>query len=86
MPTISIFYGIIIRMFFNEHATPHFHAEYGEYKASINIQSLELMEGKLPRRALNLVLDWAELHQGELLSDWELCEQHQQPVKINPLS
>ena len=86
MPTISIFYGIIIRMFFNEHAPPHFHAQYGEYKASINIQSLELMEGKLPRRALNLVLDWAELHQGELLSDWELCEQHQQPVKINPLS
>ena len=51
MPTISTFYGIIIRMFFNEHAPPHFHAQYGEYKASINIQSLELMEGKLPRRA-----------------------------------
>jgi len=85
MPTISTFYGIIIRMFFNEHAPPHFHAQYGEYKASINIQSLELMEGKLPRRALNLVLDWAELHQNELLSDWELCEQHQQPIKINPL-
>ena len=85
MPTISTFYGIIIRMFFNEHAPPHFHAQYGEYKASINIQSLELMEGKLPRRALNLVLDWAELHQGELLSDWELCEQHQQPFKIKPL-
>jgi len=43
------------------------------------------MEEKLPRRALNLVLDWAELHQNELLSDWELCEQHQQPIKINPL-
>jgi len=85
MPTISTFYGIIIRMFFNEHAPPHFHAQYGEHKASINIQSLELMEGKLPKRALNLVLDWAELHQSELLSDWELCEQHQQPAKIEPL-
>jgi len=85
MPTISTFYGIIIRMFFNEHAPPHFHAQYGEYKASINIQSLELIEGKLPRRALNLILDWAELHQSELLNDWELCEQHQQPVKIKPL-
>ena len=85
MPTISSFYGIIIRMFFNEHAPPHFHAQYAEYKASINIQSLELMEGDLPRRALNLVLDWAELHQSELLRDWELCEQHQQPLKINPL-
>jgi len=85
MPTISTFYGIIIRMFFNEHAPPHFHAQYGEHKASINIQSLELIEEKLPRRALNLVLDWAEIHQSELLNDWELCEQHKQPVKINPL-
>ena len=85
MPTISTFYGIIIRMFFNEHAPPHFHAQYGGYKASNNIQSLELMEVKLPRRALNLALDWAELHQSELLDDWELCEQHQQPFKIKPL-
>jgi len=73
MPTISTFYGIIIRMFFDEHAPPHFHAQYGEHKASINIKSLELMEGQLPRRALELVLDW------------DLCQQHQQPVKIEPL-
>ena len=59
MPTISAFYGIIIRMFFDEHAPPHFHAQYGEHKASINIQTLALIEGKLPRRALGLVLDWA---------------------------
>ena len=56
MPTISMFYGIIIRMFFEEHAPPHFHAQYGEYKAAINIDTLEIMEGTLPRRALNLVL------------------------------
>lgn len=55
MPTISTFYGIIIRMFFDEHAPPHFEAQYGEYKAFINIRSLELMEGQLPRRALGLV-------------------------------
>jgi len=55
MPTISIFYGIIIRMFFEEHAPPHFHAQYGEYKAAINILTLEIEEGRLPRRALNLV-------------------------------
>lgn len=85
MPTISTFYGIIIRMFFDEHAPPHFHAQYGEFKASINIKSLKLMEGELPRRALELVLDWAELHQAELLQDWDLCQQHQQPVKIEPL-
>lgn len=85
MPSISSFYGIIIRMFFNEHAPPHFHAQYAEYKTSIDIQALTLIEGELPRRALNLVLDWAELHQAELMGDWELCEQHQQPLKINPL-
>lgn len=85
MPAISMFFGIIIRMFFNEHAPPHFHAEYGEYRAEINIRTLEVLAGKLPRRALELVLDWAELHRDELLKDWELCRQHQQPAEIEPL-
>ncbi|TAN43434.1 MAG: DUF4160 domain-containing protein [Nitrospirae bacterium] len=85
MPTISIFYGIIIRMFFDEHAPPHFHAEYGEFKASFNILTLEIVEGRLPRRAQELVLDWGELHQNELREDWELCRQHQEPKKIEPL-
>ena len=86
MPIISRFFGIIIRMFFNEHAPPHFHAEYAEHRAVINIRTLELMEGKLPRRALELVLDWAELHPDELLADWNLCQQHQQPAAIDPLN
>ena len=85
MPTISIFYGIIVRMFFDEHAPPHFHAQYGEFKASINIKTLELMDGKLPRRALELLLDWAELHQEELLEDWYLCQKQLPPRKIKPL-
>lgn len=72
-------------MFFNEHAPPHFHAQYGEYKAIIGIGDLELMEGKLPRRAMELTLDWAELHQAELLEDWTLCQQHLSPKKIEPL-
>jgi len=77
MPTISIFYGIVIQMFWNEHAPPHFHALYGEHEALIDIQKLDVMRGSLPRRALNLVLDWAELHQPELLEDWALCERLQ---------
>ena len=85
MPTISQFFGIVIQMFWNEHAPPHFHCKYGEFDAIINIRTLELSEGKLPRRALNLVLDWAELHQAELLEDWELCEAKQQPKPITPL-
>lgn len=80
-----MFYGIIIRMFFEEHAPPHFHAQYGEHKAAIDINALEVMEGTLPRRALNLVLDWTELHRDELLSDWDKCGIHQQPDKIEPL-
>jgi len=85
VPIISRFFGILIRMFFNEHAPPHFHAEYAESRAVINIRTLEVIEGRLPRRALELVLDWAELHQDELLMDWDLCQQHQQPADIAPL-
>jgi hypothetical protein len=62
MPTVSVFYGIIIRMFFDEHSPPHFHAQYGEFKATIGIRELGILTGSLPRRALELVLDWAELH------------------------
>jgi hypothetical protein len=59
MPTMSIFYGIIIRMFFDEHAPPHFHVEYGEFKATVRIRELDIHTGGLPRRAQELVLDWA---------------------------
>jgi len=85
MPTISAFYGILIRMFFNDHAPPHFHVQYGEFKATVDIQSLSVSTGQLPRRAQELVLDWAELHQQELLEDWQLCMDKQQPKQIEPL-
>jgi len=85
MPTISTFYGLLIQMFFRDHAPPHFHVKYGEYKAVIDIQALSVLEGRLPRRALNLALDWAELHRDELLDDWNLCQEMQQPKPIAPL-
>jgi hypothetical protein len=85
MPTISTFYGILIQMFWNEHAPPHFHATYGEYKATVDIRKLCINEGSLPRRATQLVLDWTELHQAELLADWDLCQINQQPNLIEPL-
>ena len=85
MPVISIFYGILIKMFFADHAPPHFHVEYGEFKAIIDINRLEIIEGRLPRRALGLVLDWAELHRSELLSNWDLCLKKQPLKKIEPL-
>lgn len=63
MPTISQFFGILIRMYFDDHAPAHFHAKYNEFQVVIGIERLEVLEGHLPRRALSLVLDWAELHQ-----------------------
>jgi hypothetical protein len=85
MPTISMFYGIIIQMFWDDHAPPHFHALYAEHEVLINITTLEIIKGDMPRRALALVLEWASLHRTELLEDWKLCDQHQAPKKIPPL-
>ena len=85
MPEISRFYGVVIRIFHNEHPPPHFHAEYADSLASISIETLDVLVGSLPRRALVLVLDWAALHQQELREDWELCLRKEQPKKIQPL-
>ena len=85
MPTISAFYGILIKMYWDEHAPPHFHAIYGDHKATIDIRGLVINDGSLPRRASQLVLDWAELHQQELLDDWDLCQIKQHPKPIDPL-
>ena len=86
MPELSRFLGIVIYMYYRDHGPAHFHAEYGEHEAMIDIQKLELMEGYLPHRALGLVLDWAELHRSELMRNWELCQTKQAPNKIKPLS
>jgi hypothetical protein len=75
----------LIRMYFNDHAPPHFHAIYGGHEAVIMIDSSELLEGSLPRRALLLVREWSVLHRSELLADWELCRARQQPLRIEPL-
>ncbi len=85
MPTISAFYGILIQMFWGDHAPPHFHALYAEFEVLIDIHTLEVVRGTMPRRALALVLEWASQHRSELLEDWKLCEQNQSPKKISPL-
>lgn len=72
MPTICVFYGILIKMYWNDHAPPHFHVEYGEHRALYSIQTLELFKGALPRRAHALVLEWAAMHRIELMEDWQL--------------
>ncbi len=87
MPTISMFYEIIIRMYFapNEHPPPHFHVYCNDYKASVDIRTCEIMEGNLPARQIKLALAWAELHQDELLADWTLVMNGEVPFKIQPL-
>ena len=86
MPTISSFYGILIQMYWNDHAPPHFHALYAEYEVLIEIETLTVMEGSLPRRAIAMVLEWGRAHQGELKEDWELCARNRTPKKIAPLA
>ncbi len=71
MPTISIFYGIVIRMFAKDHAPPHFHAIYAEHEALISIASGAIIEGKLPRSARRLVKEWARENQNLLMQNWE---------------
>ncbi len=86
MPEISRFYGIIIAMFFDEHNPPHFHARYGEDKVVIEIGSLRVLEGQFPPRALGLVVEWASMHQDQLLRDWELARENQPLERIAPLA
>jgi hypothetical protein len=85
MPTISQFFGVSIRMYYDDHAPPHFHAYYGSDAAVVEIETLQLKEGSLPRRALALVLEWAVIHRSELLEDWKLAEAHQPLNEIEPL-
>jgi hypothetical protein len=85
MPEISRFLGIVIRMFWNEHNPPHFHAEYTEYKVEIDIQRLGVMRGYLPPRVLGIVIEWAELHQDELLKNWDSMRSCTHYDRIEPL-
>ncbi len=85
MPTISQFFGIIIQMFWREHSPPHFHALYSEFEALIDIRTLEVIHGTLPRRAFHLVVEWAIEHRAELMEDWNLCQSMQAPKRIPPL-
>jgi hypothetical protein len=88
MPRLSTFYGIVITMHFNEAphpVRPHFHAEYSGLEASFDIETLELIVGRLPRRVTRLVLKWARLHQDELRLNWEIIRSSGRLIPIAPL-
>jgi phosphomannomutase len=85
MPEISRFFGIVIQMYYDEHAPPHFHALYSGDEAQVTIDPIQLWRGELPARALSLVIEWAALHQRELMDNWNLARQDQKPRKVQPL-
>jgi hypothetical protein len=85
MPRICQFYGIAIYMYYRDHAPPHFHAIYGEYEAEVEIATATVLEGKLPRRARNLVSEWAAAHRDELQHNWDLARAGQPLTHVEPL-
>ncbi len=85
MPQISRFFGIVIKMYYNDHQPPHFHAEYNENIAEIAIETFEVLKGELPRRVMGLVLEWAAIHRDELWANWENAREHAAIGPIAPL-
>ncbi len=85
MPEISRFFGIVIKMFFDDHNPPHFHAEYGEHTVVIDIRELSVFAGQLPPRALGIVIEWASMHQNELLENWSKAQKQLALSRIAPL-
>ena len=87
MPTISMFYGIIIRMYFapQEHNPPHIHVYYQDMRATYSILNAELLNGEVATKQNRLVQAWIELHKEELMANWELCQNGDTPFKIKPL-
>ncbi|SFU15612.1 protein of unknown function [Algoriphagus locisalis] len=85
MPEISRFYGIIIRMFYNDHNPPHFHVIYQDDEALVDIKTLEILEGHLPKRAKTLAIEWAIEHRDELMNNWQKATDREPLDKIEPL-
>lgn len=88
MPTISMFYGIVVMLFYydnKQHNLPHIHVRYQDSKAIFDIENVEMIEGNLPNKQKRLVQAWMEIHKDELIADWELAISGEQPYKIDPL-
>ena len=85
MPEISRFLGIVIAIYYNDHAPPHFHARYGDYEIRVSIDDGQIMFGIFPKRAEQMVLEWLDLHRVEIMEDWTFAEQRKPLQKIEPL-
>ena len=85
MPELSRFYGIVIKMFYNDHNPPHFHAQYGSARMVVAISTLAIIGGRLPPRATGLVMEWAAQHQEELQHAWIQARNMERLGRIDPL-
>ena len=85
MPEISRFYGIVIQIYYGDHSPAHFHVSYAGQKALIAIETLALIEGSLPPRAMGLVIEWATIHHEELIVAFRQASAMEHPQKIAPL-
>lgn len=85
MPTISAFRGILIRMYYDDHSPPHFHALYQGHELKMAIETSEILVGELPPRAMRLVLSWVDLHRPELQENWARTQRHDRLADIAPL-
>lgn len=85
MPEISRFFGIVIRMYLDDHNPPHFHAFYGENEAQVGIDPISLLNGTLPNRAASMIFEWAALHQRELMQNWCRLQDDAPAERIEPL-
>lgn len=85
MPKVSEFYGVKVYLRWKDHNPPHFHVEYAGRAARIQIAPLQVLESSAPTRVISLALEWASLHQEELLECWALAQQHSKPLSIEPL-
>jgi hypothetical protein len=85
MPTISEFFGIMIMMYYDDHAPPHFHARYGEYEIVIQISPIGILRGHFPQRALGLVIEWTQMYQQKLMDEWDRASNNKKLQKIPPL-
>ena len=85
VPTLSVFYGIVIKMFFDDHDPPHLHVEYAGQEAKVGLAGSELMRGVIPPRALRLVREWIILHRDELEENWRLAKAMQPVRRVEPL-
>lgn len=85
MPEISLFFGIRVTMYYDDHNPPHFHADYNGQKILVDIIKGRVLRGVFPSRQLKFVLAWTEIHRDELMQDWELAKDNQPLIKIAPL-